>query len=96
MLTQKLALVATLAASVFAAPLAGAAVQTNPLHPAYFAERTNAPAWTGTAAVARYVDARNPLDPNFRRGVEPTQATAETTAVYVDAHNPLHPAFGRF
>jgi hypothetical protein len=97
MLTTKtvfavIATIATVSVSAYAADR-----QTNPLHPAYYAERVTTE--FNVTTTQRYVDAGNPLHPAFAK----TTSSAEWVATgvgniqrYVDARNPLHPAFNRF
>ena len=71
--------------------------QANPLHPAYYAERTIVDfQYIPTQA---YVDAGNPLHPAFAKTAF-NNAWISTAAIggnaYVDSGNPLHPAFKRF
>jgi hypothetical protein len=71
--------------------------QSNPLHPAYYAERaTVAFQYLPTQA---YVDAANPLHPSFAKTTvrdEWITTAAIGGKAYVDDRNPLHPAFKRF
>jgi hypothetical protein len=71
--------------------------QSNPLHPSYYAERTNvAFQYIPTQA---YVDARNPLHPSYAKTTvrdEWMMTAAIGGKAYVDDRNPLHPAFKRF
>ena len=96
MLTTKtlavaIATVATLSVNVHAE------LQTNPLHPAYYAERITVTFQYLPAE--RYVDARNPLHPTFAKTTfrdEWMITAAGDGKLYVDDRNPLHPAFKRF
>ena len=96
MLTTKtlavaIATVATLSVNVHAE------LQTNPLHPAYYAERATVTfQYLPTEA---YVDARNPLHPTFAKTTFNNawiSTGASSGKAYVDSRNPLHPAFNRF
>ena len=97
MLTTKtlatvIAAVATLSINAHAAER-----QSNPLHPAYYAERvTVAFQYLPTQA---YADAGNPLHPSFSK-IAFRDEWMNTAAIggkaYVDDRNPLHPAFKRF
>ena len=95
MLTRKtlavvIAAVATLSANA-------AERQTNPLHPAYYAERT--PVTFQYLPTQAYVDANNPLHPTFAKTTF-NDAWISTGAssgnAYVDSGNPLHPSYKRF
>ena len=74
-----------------------AELQTNPLHPAYYAERATVTfQYLPTEA---YVDARNPLHPTFAKTTFNNawiSTGASSGKAYVDSRNPLHPAFNRF
>ena len=96
MLTTKtlavaIATVATLSVNVHAE------LQTNPLHPAYYAEcATVTFQYLPTEA---YLDARNPLHPAFAKTTFNNawiSTGASSGKAYVDSRNPLHPAFNRF
>ena len=96
MLTTKtlavaIATVATLSVNVHAE------LQTNPLQPAYYAERATVTfQYLPTEA---YVDARNPLHPTFAKTTFNNawiSTGASSGKAYVDSRNPLHPAFNRF
>ena len=73
-----------------------AELQTNPLHPAYYAERATVTfQYLPTEA---YVDARNPLHPAFAKTTFNNawiSTGASSGKAYVDSRNPLHPAFNR-
>jgi hypothetical protein len=95
MLTRKtlvivIATVATLSAQA-------ADRQSNPLHPAYYAERT--PVTFQYIPTEAYVDANNPLHPSYAK-IKFNDAWISTAAVsgnvYVDSGNPLHPSYKRF
>ena len=70
--------------------------QINPLHPAYYAERTTVTfQYLPTEA---YLDARNPLHPAFAKTTFNNawiSTGASSGKAYVDSRNPLHPAFNR-
>jgi hypothetical protein len=70
--------------------------QTNPLHPAYFAESASVD--FQYLPTTNYVDAGNPLHPAFAkttfRDKWMTTAAIESKP-YVDERNPLHPMFKR-
>jgi hypothetical protein len=89
------AVIATIAAVSVGAHAADR--QTNPLHPAYYAER-NTGEFAATAGPAQYADAGNPLHPAFARHGStrnwPTIVKGEVSS-YADAHNPLHPSYRR-
>ena len=73
-----------------------AELQTNPLHPAYYAERATV-TFQYLPSVA-YVDARNPLHPAFAKTTFNNawiSTGASSGKAYVDSRNPLHPAFNR-
>jgi hypothetical protein len=95
MLTRKtlvivIATVATLSAQA-------ADRQSNPLHPAYYAERTAVTfQYIPTQA---YFDANNPLHPSYAKTTynDAWMSTAAVVgAAYVDSGNPLHPSYKRF
>ena len=90
-LAVAIATVATLSFNVHAE------LQTNPLHPAYYAERATVTfQYLPTEA---YVDARNPLHPTFAKTTFNNawiSTGASSGKAYVDSRNPLHPAFNRF
>ena len=95
MLTTKtlavaIATVATLSVNVHAD------LQTNPLHPAYYAER--ATVTFQYLPSEAYVDARNPLHPTFAKTTFNNAWISTGASIgkgYVDSRNPLHPAFNR-
>lgn len=74
-----------------------AELQTNPLDPAYYAERATVTfQYLPTEA---YLDARNPLHPAFAKTTFNNawiSTGASSGKAYVDSRNPLHPAFNRF
>ena len=74
-----------------------AELQSNPLHPTYYAERATVTfQYFPTEA---YVDARNPLHPTFAKTTFNNawiSTGASSGKAYVDSRNPLHPAFNRF
>ena len=95
MLTRKtlavvIAAVATLSANA-------AERQTNPLHPAYYADRTSIT--FQSLPTQPYVDANNPLHPSYAKTTF-NDAWISTGAnsgnAYVDSGNPLHPSYKRF
>ena len=97
MLTSKtlavvIATVATLSVNAYAAPQ-----QDNPLHPAYYAERT--PVTFQYLPTQPYVDANNPLHPSYAKTTF-NDTWISTGAIggnaYVDSGNPLHPSYKRF
>lgn len=96
MLTTKtlavaIATVATLSFNVHAE------LQTNPLHPAYYAER--ATVTSQYLPSEAYVDARNPLHPTYAKTTFRNEwmiTVAGEGKAFVDDRNPLHPAFKRF
>jgi ribosomal protein L31 len=68
--------------------------QTNPLHPAYFADTVEFAASEG----ARYVDSGNLLHPAFARNGSAGDwiATGKGDGKpYADTRNPLHPAYSK-
>ena len=96
MLTTKtiavtIAAVATMSINVYAAER-----QTNPLHPAYFAERTAVD--FQYMPTKNYVDAANPLHPSYAKSTvrdEWITTAAIGGKAYIDSNNPLHPMFKR-
>ena len=95
MLTSKtlsvvIATVATLSANA-------AERQTNPLHPAYYADRT--PVTFQYLPTQPYVDANNPLHPSYAKTTFNDtwiSTGASSGKAYVDSGNPLHPSYKRF
>ena len=95
MLTSKtlavvIATVATLSANA-------AERQTNPLHPAYYADRT--PITFQHLPTQPYVDANNPLHPSYAKTTFNDtwiSTGASSGNAYVDSGNPLHPSYKRF
>ena len=74
-----------------------AELQTNPLHPAYYAERATVA--FQYLLTQPYVDASNPLHPAFAKTTFNNawiSTGASSGKAYVDSRNPLHPAFNRF
>lgn len=70
--------------------------QTNPLHPAYYAER--ATVTFEYLPTQNYVDAGNPLHPSFAKTAfhdEWMTTAAISGKPYIDERNPLHPMFKR-
>ena len=97
MLTTKTLAVAIAAVAISSVSVHAAERQTNPLHPAYHAERTVGEfQYLPTQA---YVDAGNPLHPSH--GLSKVDAgwvgvgAVASSPSYVDSNNPLHPAFKR-
>ena len=96
MLTRKtlavvvIAAVATLSANA-------AERQTNPLHPAYYADRT--PLTFQYLPTQPYVDANNPLHPSYAKTTFNDawiSTGASSGKTYVDSGNPLQPSYKRF
>lgn len=86
------------AVSLASASLAGAQQQGNPLHPAYFANKSVGNHFASSGEVSRYIDSHNPLHPAFARAGEASSwdaTRAASTQSYIDTHNPLHPKFQR-
>jgi hypothetical protein len=90
-LSAAVAIIATVSLNGHAAPR-----QDNPLHPAYYAERSSAP--SGVSGGRPYVDSSNPLHPAFAKiavSGEWTSTRAVNDVSYVDSRNPRHPSFSR-
>ena len=96
MLTRKTLAVVIAAVAAMTFNAQAAERQTNPLHPAYYAERTTVS--FEYLPTQRYVDAGNPLHPSFAKTAFQAEwiSTAATAfKLYRDTRNPLHPAFKR-
>jgi hypothetical protein len=90
---------AVVAVMIAGASQASAQQQDNPLHPAYFANKSAAVNITPNPHNKPYADSRNPLHPSYvQAGDTAWRGAAATTqdVAYFDAHNPLHPAFARY
>jgi hypothetical protein len=86
-----IATIATVFVSAYAADR-----QTNPLHPAYFAER-NTVEFVATEG-APYVDSGNPLHPAFVRNGQTgdwLNTGKGDDKPYADVRNPLHPSYSK-
>ena len=97
MLTTQTLAVALAAVATLSFHAQAAERQANPLHPAYYAERTTV-AFQNLPTQA-YVDAANPLHPSFAKTTfrdEWMTTAAIGGKAYVDDRNPLHPTFKRF
>lgn len=96
MLTTQTLAVAIAAVAISSISAHAAERQTNPLHPAYYAERAIVNfQYLPTQA---YVDAGNPLHPSHAKNTfrEEWMATAAIGGKsYIDSGNPLHPMFKR-
>ncbi len=96
MLTTKTLAIAIAAVAISPLSAHAAERQTNPLHPAYYAERTVVDfQYLSTQA---YVDAGNPLHPSYAKTAfrdEWLTTAAISGNAYVDSNNPLHPMFKR-
>ena len=96
MLTTKTLAVAIATVAISSISAQAAERQSNPLHPAYYADRTVVDfQYLPTQA---YVDAGNPLHPSYAKTTfhDEWMATAAIGGkAYIDSGNPLHPMFKR-
>ena len=96
MFTTKTLAVALAAIAISSISAQAAERQSNPLHPAYFAERAIVD--FQYIPTKNYVDAGNPLHPSYAKSAfhdEWMTAAAIGGNAYVDSNNPLHPKFKR-
>lgn len=80
--------------TVAALAVAGVTAQAgdNPRHPSWFWGKAHAN--VSISVGDRYIDARNPRDPNFyAKGAWQAAAASEA---YADRGNPLHPKYQKF
>ena len=96
MLTTKTLVVAIAAIAISSISAQAAERHSNPLHPAYFAERAIVD--FQYIPTKNYVDAGNPLHPSYAKSAfcdEWIITAAIGGNAYVDSNNPLHPKFKR-
>ena len=95
MLTTKTLAVAIAAVAISSISAQAAERQSNPLHPAYYAERTTVD--FQYIPTTSYVDADNPLHPSYAKTAFRDEwiTTAAISKAYIDSNNPLHPMFKR-
>ena len=96
MLTTQTLAVALAAVATLSFHAQAAERQANPLHPAYYAERTTVA--FQYIPTPPYMDVANPLHPSFAKTTfrdEWITTGAIEGKAYVDSGNPLHPMFKR-
>ena len=94
-----LIIAASLLTTIWAGITTAGATETNPLHPSYFWDKTQATAVPQNADGAIAAPITNPLHPGYLAAkivAAPFVATgASQSGRYVHDHNPLHPSYRR-